>query len=172
LGLITSAPRYCRVHLSRAAIIVTWQNDDNFSPGDNSASCGNDGRYSTCWRIEKDEKLCCRKYKSGERTRQCFQRAVTCLSMFWRYNLMVWRKKGVAWIKYVCHKACSVVKVLTATSGWAVRGVGLDRLDADTVGSNPALGMDVFSRRIITTCHSIIDAKSVKLLRKRRTASH
>jgi hypothetical protein len=35
-------------------------------------------------------------------------------------------------------------------------GVGLERLESDTVGSNPALGMDVCSVYSSFTCHYIM----------------
>jgi hypothetical protein len=38
---------------------------------------------------------------------------------------------------------------IAGSSGRAVLGVCLDRLDAETVGSNPAKGMDVCSRLFI-----------------------
>jgi hypothetical protein len=58
---------------------------------------------------------------------------------------------------------------IAGSSGRAVLGVCLDRLDAETVGSNPAKGMDVCSRLFIIIHFSPYHRRCiVYLLRKDR----
>jgi hypothetical protein len=80
-----------------------------------------------------------------------------------RFRSVIWETKRLGWSKNdltseVCKKSFIFVIILTrwnrnaGHSGRAVWGVGLGRLVAGIVGSNPAQGMDVCPHLSVLCC--------------------